>query len=187
EISGQVRDPVTGVEEVDIKVLDPEGNDIGPGSVDLDSDDYFVEIMELDDEAHPVIYAVIVEYNGAEAGWAIFQVIEGSGGGDNEITASLADATLTPGDEVVITGSIDENDVDLDEVTLIVENPDNAEIENDSVRPDSDGGFEFRFDLDDDAETGTYEIILEYIDYEDKTLTFTVSNSSNGGGSSGGN
>jgi Ca2+-binding RTX toxin-like protein len=187
EISGEVLDPMTGEEEVDIKVLDPESNDIGPGSVDLDSNDEFDVSIELHNDAHPGVYAVIVEYDGIEAGWAVFEVVEGSGGsGESEITASLADATLSPGDEVVITGSIDETDVDLDEVTLIVEDPDNAEIENDSVRPDTYGGFEFRFDQDDDAETGTYEIVLEYVGYDDKTLTFTVSTSSNGGRSSDG-
>jgi len=187
EISGEVLDPVTGEEEVDIKVLDPEGNDIGPGSSDLDSDDTFEETIELDNDAHAGVYAVIVEYNGNEEGWVVFEVIEGSSGGSSEFTASLSDATLSPGDPVVITGSINENDVDVDEVILTVKDPDNAEIENDSVRPDNDGGFEFRFDLDDDADIGTYKATLEYIDYADKTLTFTVSTSSSGGsGGSGG-
>jgi plastocyanin len=186
EISGEVLDPVTGEEEVDIIVLDPEGNDIGPGSVDLDSDDDFEGTVELDNNAHAGIYAVIVEYDGNEAGWFIFEVEEGSGSDSSEITALLADASLSPGDEVVITGSINENDIDIDEVILTVEDPDNAEIENDSVRPDNAGGFEFRFDLDDNADIGTYIVTLQYVDYDDKTLAFTVSKSSSGGGSSGG-
>jgi predicted secreted protein with PEFG-CTERM motif len=188
EISGEVLDPETGEEEVDIKVLDPEGNDIGPGPSDLDSSDEFNETIELDSDAHAGIYAVIVEYNGNEAGWFIFEVTEGSGGsGDSEITASLTDATLSPGDEVVITGSINEDDVDLAQVILTVEDPDNAEIENDSVSPENNGDFEFSFTLDDEAETGTYEVLLEYEGYDDKTLTFTVSTGSSGGsGGSGG-
>jgi predicted secreted protein with PEFG-CTERM motif len=185
KISGEVLDPITGEEEVDIKVLDPEGNDIGPGSVNLDSSDEFDETVELDNDAHVGVYAVIVEYNGNEEGWFVFEVAEGSG--SSEFTASLSDTTLSPGDPVVITGSINENDVDIDEVILTVKDPGNAEIENDSVRPDNDGGFEFRFDLDDDADTGTYKVTLEYIDYADKTLTFSVSTSSSGGsGGSGG-
>src|SRR6185503_6171718 len=91
KISGEVLDPETGEEEVDIKVLDPEGNDIGPGTVNLDSSDEFDETVELDNDAHAGVYAVIVEYNGDEAGWFIFEVVEGSG--SSEFTASLSDAT----------------------------------------------------------------------------------------------
>jgi plastocyanin len=179
EITGVVDDPITGVDTVEIRVLTPEGDDIGPGSVNLDGDDEFEETVNLDFIARLGIYAIIVEYDGAEAGWAIFEV-EGSRS-SAEMTASLADSTLNPGDEVAITGSIDEDDVDVDEVLLTVEDPDGMEILNDGVRPDPDGNFEFEFDLDADAETGTYEITLQYADYDDKTLAFTVSHFSSDG------
>jgi hypothetical protein len=189
DISGEVTDPTLGEDEVQIRVLDPEGNDIGPsGAVDIDTNDEFEETIELDNDAHPGVYAVIVEYDNEDAGWFIFEVIEDSG--SSVITATVTDTTLAPGDEVEITGSIDEDDVEVgEEVILTVEDPDGdaLDLTGDSEEPNSDGEFEFTFDLDDDAETGVYDVTLEYTGYDDKALTFTVSTTSGGGsGGSGG-
>jgi Ca2+-binding RTX toxin-like protein len=182
EITGEVEDPFPGVDEVEIIVLDPFDDDIGPGSVDLDSDNMFEHSLQLDFDAHTGTYGGIVEYDGAEAGWFIFEVVEGSGNGGSDIIASLEDSTLSPGDEVEITGSISEDDVDIgEEVLLTVEDPDDNTILVDSVEPGSEGTFEYTFDLDVDAEIGTYTVRLEYFSYDDKTLTFTVSTGGGGG------
>jgi hypothetical protein len=177
EITGEVIDPVTGEEEVDIMVLDPEGNDIGPGTIDIESSDEFEETVQLDSDAHAGVYAVIVEYDGDEAGWAIFEVEVDGNSGNSLITASLADTTVAPGDDVEITGSIDEDDVEVgEEVFLVVEGPDGDEIDvlEDSVEPEIGGDFDFSFALDNDADTGTYIVILSYVGHDDKELIFTV-------------
>jgi predicted secreted protein with PEFG-CTERM motif len=190
EITGEIEDPDPGVDEVTIRVLDPEGDDLGD-DIEHDNGDFSLDV-ELDDSAHAGVYAIMVEYDGDEVGWAIFEVEDGSGGGggSGEIAATITDATLAPGDEVEITGSIDEDDVEVgEEVFLVVEDPDGDElnISNDSVDPDSNGDFDFTFELDDDAELGTYDVTLSYMDFDDETLTFTVSTSSSGGsGGSGG-
>jgi hypothetical protein len=188
EIIGEVNDPELGEDEVIIIVLDPEGNDIGPGDTNMDSDGSFDFDLDLDNDAHPGTYGIIVEYVDEEVGWNIFEVVEESSSGDNEITASLEDSTLEPGDEVVISGSIDEDDVDLsEEVFLEIEDPDDAIIESDSKDPDPDTGeFEFTYTLEDDAELGTYTVTLQYFNYDDKTLTFTVSTDGGSGGSGSG-
>jgi predicted secreted protein with PEFG-CTERM motif len=193
-IDGNVGDDIfdSGINEVEITIIGPDGDDaLASENVDVDNNGDFEydDFSVPDNEDAHGWYAIIVEYDNEEQGWAIFEVEEESGGsGDNEIIASFTDATLSPGDEVVITGSVNENDLGDQEVILAVEDPGNDEIENDSVRPDTDdGSFEFRFDLDEEAETGIYEVTLQYEGYDDKTLTFSVSTSSSGGsGGSGG-
>jgi predicted secreted protein with PEFG-CTERM motif len=191
EITGTVEDPQTGVDEVELTVEDPHGDAIvDEESEDVDNDEEFSHDFDLDDDAPTGRYAVKVVYDGNEAGWFIFEVEEGSGSGTSVITATVTDTTLAPGDEVEITGSIDEDDVEVgEEVILTVEDPDGdvLDLTGDSEEPNSDGEFEFTFDLDDDAETGVYDVTLEYTGYDDKALTFTVSTTSGGGsGGSGG-
>jgi hypothetical protein len=184
EIVGEVEDPETGIDEVSIAVLTPEGEDLGDDDIELDSDEFSLEV-DLDSSAHAGVYAVIVEYDDEEVGWAIFEVEEGGGsGGSGDITATITDTTLAPGDEVEITGSIDEDDLELGiEVILAVEGPDGDEIDEygDVVEPESNGEFEFNFDLETDADTGSYAVTLSYELLDDKELAFTVSSSSGGG------
>jgi hypothetical protein len=185
EIVGEVLDPVTGEEEVEIMVLDPEGNDIGPGTTDLDNTDEFEDEITLDDDAVPGVYAVIVEYDGVEVGYAIFEVDDDAGSGSSgDITASMTDTTLAPGNEVEIVGSIDEDDLEGGaEVILVVEDPSGDAVDDygDAVEPDLDGEFAFSFDLESDADTGIYTVVLSYEVLDDKELTFTVSTQSGGG------
>jgi hypothetical protein len=167
----------SGVDEVEITVLDPTGDDIVSGEETvIDSNGDFEYELELDDGGEAQgRYAVIVSYDGAELGWTIYQV-ESTSGGANEITAALEDSTLSPGDEVVIVGSIEETDVEPgEELVLEVFDPNDVVIFEDFVEPDADGFFSFAFDLEDDAESGMYELTLQYAGYEDKSLTFTVS------------
>jgi predicted secreted protein with PEFG-CTERM motif len=191
QITGTVTDPELGEEDVEIILMDPHGDSvIDEETAEIDGDGDFDYEYDLDDEAETGRYALKIVYNGEEGGWLTLEVEEGSGsssGGD--ITASITDATVAPGDEVEITGQIDEGDIEGGaEVILVVEDPDGDEIAafEDSVEPDSDtGDFDFTFELDDDADTGTYTVILSYEQLDDRELTFTVSTSS-GGGSSGG-
>jgi uncharacterized protein YfaS (alpha-2-macroglobulin family) len=194
-IDGTVEDEIleAAVDEVEITVIGPDGDEV------LDSEDVPVESngdfeyddlqIEDSDDAHG-LYAIIVSYDNEERGWLVFEVVEdGGGSGSGEITATVSPTSADPGDTVTISGSIDEDDVEVGEsVFLTVEDPDGAEIvNNEDVDPDADDGtFEFEFDLENDAETGTYEATLSYMDFDDKVLTFTVTTSSSGGGSSGG-
>jgi predicted secreted protein with PEFG-CTERM motif len=188
EISGEV-DPAAGENEVEITIQDPEGNDDLSTDIELDGDEYSDEV-DLDDDAVHGKYAVTAIYDDEE-GYAIFEVEEDSGGsGSGDITATVTDTTVAPGDEVEITGNIDEGDIEGGaEVILRVEDPEDDLITelNDSVEPDSDtGDFDFSFELDEDADTGVYTVILSYEELDDKELTFTVSTSTGGGSSGGG-
>ena len=187
EISGSNIDVTTGEDEVDITIEDPEGDDGFSTDTELDGDEYSAEV-DLDDAVHGK-YAVTVTYDDEE-GYAVFEVDDGgSSSGSGDITASITDSTLAPGEEVRITGSIDEDDIEGNsEVILVVEDPDGDEVSayEDSVEPDTNGDFDFNFDLEDDADIGIYTIVLSYELLDDKELTFTVSTSSGGSGGSGG-
>jgi hypothetical protein len=179
EIVGEVHDTTLGEDEVEISVLGPDGSDIGPGDIELD-DGEFAEEFDLDDDTFPGIYAVIVEYDGEESGWSIFAVEDDVDSG--EFAIQLDSIAYRAGDEVSITGSIDEDDVELgEEVYISVIDPDGNTIIDDSTEPTFDGSFEFAFDLDDDAVSGTYLLIASYVVYDDKHIAFTVTSSSGGG------
>ncbi len=190
-IEGNVDDEIldSAIEEVEITVIDPNGDEVLTSvNVDVDNNgdfDYNDLQIENEDNAHGR-YAIIVEYDDNEEGWYIFEVDEG-GSSSNVITATLSESSYNPGDEVVINGEIDEDDVDQGvEVFLTVDDDDGTQIVDDEVEPDPDGSFEFSFDLDDDADLGTYDVTLSYTGLDDKELTFTVTSSSGGGSGGGG-
>jgi plastocyanin len=174
EIAGEVEDLIVGYDDVRIIVLDPVGEDWGPGSVSLD-DIEFQETIEIEGD-YEGVYALIVEYAGEESGWFLFDV-EGDGNvDDGEIIAHLSRPSYTPGVDVTIFGSIDADDVEVgEEVFASIIGPDAKEVFADSTEPDSDGGFTFTFDLDDDADIGLYKVILSYAVYDDKEIAFVVS------------
>ena len=190
-ISGTVDEDIidSEVDEVEITVLDPNNDEVLESEdVEIDnSGDFEFDALELSDEddAHGM-YAILVSYDDDELGWNLFEVTEGGSSSGSDITAVLEDATLSPGDEVVITGSIEETDVDPgEEMNLDVEDDNGDPVHDDSVEPENDGFFRFEFELEDDAESGIYTITLTYAGLDDKTLTFTVSSSTNGGSSGG--
>jgi len=193
EIFGEVNDPQLDVEEVEITVFDPTGDsvsDMDEEQVDLDGADFDTDFdLDDNDDAHG-IYAVLVTYNNDddEEGYVIFEVEEDGGSGGSTITASLSKTSYRQGEEVRITGEVDEVEPG-DDVVLVVEDPDGDEIDisDDAVEPESDGSFEFEFTLDDDAKTGAYEATLRYIQAgNDKVLLFSVTTSTSGGGGSSG-
>jgi hypothetical protein len=187
EISGEVTNPVLGENDVEIIVLDHEGNDIGPGTVDIDNNNEFEETLELDNDAHAGTYAIIVEYDGDEAGWFVFEVTEDSGSSsDDPITVELSKTSYKQGEEVVISGTVEEVEVG-EEVFITVEDEDGEEVFSESDDPASNGDYEFSFDLEDDSPTGIYTVLAEYMsDEAEETFSVTSSTSSGGGGSGSG-
>ncbi len=185
EIIGEVKNTELGEDTVEITVRDPTGDD-KVDDADLDNNDEFSYDYDIanDDDVHGR-YAVTVSYNNDDndEGYAIFEVEEGSGSSGSTITASLSKTSYKQGEEVRITGEVEDIEGN-DDVVLVVKDPDDDEIFNDSMEPESDKSFEFEFALDDDAKTGTYEATLSYIqDGNEKVLLFSVSTTTSGGGS----
>ena len=187
-IEGNVDEDIldSDVDEVEITILDPNGVEVLDGEeADLSGDgDFSYDDFQIDDDDDAQgIYAIIVSYDGNDEGFFIFEVEGDDGGnGDSEISAEFSKSSYRPGDEVIILGSISDDNVEVgEEVFLTVEDPDGAQIEADSAQTNNDGEFEFQFDLDDDADLGTYEATLQYVGYDDKSVTFTVSSSAGGG------
>jgi len=183
ELTGEVVDTEPGVNEVEITVIDPAGEKlVNSADVDLDNNDEFEYDFDLDDELHGR-YAIIIEYDNIESGFFVIEVEEES---IDPITASLSKTTYKPGDTVTVTGDVGGVEPG-DDVFIEVKDPDGATIFDDDKAPESDGAFEFEFDLEDDAETGEYTITIYYIQEDnDKVLEFTVSTSTSGGGSGSG-
>ncbi|MGI0015198.1 MAG: hypothetical protein ACREBU_17425, partial [Nitrososphaera sp.] len=182
EVVGTVEDVVLGVDEVEVTVLDPNHEDIVDEElVGLDADEFQFE-FELSDGLVGR-YAIIVTYDNSEQGEAIIEVEEDGGGGSEEfVSAELSKTSYEQGEQVIVTGEIAEDDVDVVEVFVTVDDPSGDEIFDDSVLPESDGSFEFNFDLDDDALTGVYEVTLSYEGYVDEVLAFSVTTGTGSGG-----
>jgi plastocyanin len=178
EIVGEVADVEPGVEEVEITVIDPTGEQfVTSADVELDNSDEFEYDFDLDDEFHGR-YAIIIEYDNVESGFLVFEVEQD--GGSSSITASLSRTSYLQGDRVEITGEVEEIEPG-DDVVITVEDPDGAEIYDDAAEPGPDRSFAFSFDLDEDAETGTYEVAITYISSQNqKVLAFSVSSNNSG-------
>jgi uncharacterized protein YfaS (alpha-2-macroglobulin family) len=181
-ISGNNLDPDPAEADVVITIEDPEGDDDLSDDVELDGDEYSLDV-ELDDADHGK-YAVTVEYNGDE-GYAVFEVEEdGGSSSDDPITVEFSKTSYRQGDEVIISGEIENPDPTV-EVFVTVQDSDDNEIFDDSEDPTNDGSYQFEFDLESDAELGTYTVTVEY-DGDEIDDTFTVTSSSTSGGGTGG-
>jgi plastocyanin len=175
---GEVHDLQIGEEEVEIIILDPAGEEVVE-EAELDDEEFEIDI-DLDD-APPGRYAVIAIYDGEESGFTLFEVDE-DGDIDSPITVVLSKSSYRLGEEVIIGGSVDEIEVGA-EVIVTVEDPNGDELFSDSIEPANSGEFEVEFDLDDDAETGVYIVLVEYLGNDIEEILTVTSSSGSGGGS----
>ncbi len=174
-IEGEVQDVALGVDEVEITVIDPSGDEI------LSSQDAQLDIAEfgfefdLNDDLLGR-YAIIVEYDGEDGGFFIFEVEENGGGGSSDfVSAELSKTSFEQGEKVEVSGEVDEDDVEVGvEVFVTVDDPDGNEIFDDSAQPEPDGYFDFNFELEDDGPAGEYKVTLSYEGYDDRVLVFEV-------------
>ncbi len=174
EISGFVQDPELGEDEIDIEVIGPNNKRVYDNTVDLDGDEFSDDDFDLDDDADPGRYAVIVSYAGHEA-VAIFEV-EGEGSGNGgQITVKTDKATYEAGDIVEMAGKVDVVSGE-DKVSIEVIGPDNKDIVDDEVDVENDGSFSFGFELENNAVEGEYRIIVTY-NNDDVEIFFEVEGS----------
>lgn len=172
EISGSVPDPSSET-EVDITIYDPDGIKLDDDTVELDNDDEFTyDNYDLEDNADHGRYSVKAEYDNQET-WAVFEVEEDSS--SDPIIADTNKNTYEPGETVELTGEVNKIS-GVNDVQITVEDPDNVEIIDDEATVSSSGDFNYKFDLDDNADEGTYTITITY-DEDDKEVTFTVDES----------
>ncbi|MCI0563919.1 MAG: hypothetical protein MN733_36050, partial [Nitrososphaera sp.] len=178
EISGRVENPETGEDQVEITVVDPEGDTLSYADeerADVNSDDEFSFDLDLESDAIHGRYAVTVVYDSTDEGYIVFDVEEGS-----PITAEVAESSYEPGDTVVVSGEV--ADVEQgEEVFIVVEYEDGQDVFDDSKEPTTSGSFEFEFSLEDDAQEGEYTVTIDYMT-DDLELTFDVSEDGSSGG-----
>ena len=197
-ISGDVDNQDAAEEDVVITVLDPtnaELADVDQEPVPLDGDEFTFD-FDLENDAPHGRYAVIVEYDvDDQIGFALFEIEddEDTGGsnsnqGDSadngQISAEVEAATYEPGDEVEITGEINDLVSGVDVVEYVVEDQDGNEVESNDADVETNGDFTIRFDLANDADEGDYIITITYDDEDDLELEFTVEGSGTSGGGS---
>lgn len=198
-ITGQVDHDDAAEDTVNIKVFDPTDLEIQDEDVPLDNED-FDFTFDLDNDAPHGRYAVKVTYNIDDQEGAILFEIEDEDAGsstdftgdtdtDGDLTAQIEKDIYEPGDPVLLEGSIDGYDsADNDELAIEVQDPDDVEVSgygDTDATVQSDGDFEYNFDLDDNADGGTYTVILTYA-IDEIRLTFDVEGDSGGSGGSGG-
>ncbi len=185
-IEGEVEDLDLNVDEVEITVIGPDGDEIlDQEQVQLDNDGAFSFEFDLDDELFGR-FAIIVEYDGEAAGFFIFEVEVDGGNSSDVITATLSKTSFAQGDSVDVFGEIADDELEQgEEVFITVEDPDGEEIFEDSQEPTIDGSFDFDFTLEDDAPMGQYEVTLSYFAPDNnKVLAFSVTTGSTNGGTS---
>lgn len=210
-ISGQVENQDDSEENVVITVLGPDNEPLdgadeeevalGEGSgVD---DDEFEFSFDLDEDAPHGRYAVIVTYDvDDQEGSTLFEIEDpeadsGGSGGSNggfsgdedsngDLSAQIEQDSYEPGDTVAIQGEINDYDEDDNiDLEVVVEDPDGEEVDDygdSSANVKSSGDFEYEFDLDEDADEGTYTVFITYGN-DEIAMEFEVGE---GGGDDGG-
>lgn len=180
QIAGEIADVNDEEDQYEITIKDPDNDEVeNSDDEDLDNDEFSFN-FDLDNDAVHGRYAVIVDYDG-DKGYAVFEVEDDGGSSSGDAIEVTTDKTkYSAGDTVTISGTVE--DVDDDTIAIEVRDPSNVRIVNDDADVENNGDFEFEFDLDDDAEDGTYEVTVSYGN-DDATTDFTVGAAS--GGSSG--
>ncbi|HXG06753.1 MAG TPA: PEFG-CTERM sorting domain-containing protein [Nitrososphaera sp.] len=185
---GTISDVVDN-EEVSIAIKRPNGNTATSTVAEPDEDDgYFDYVYNIPNNAEDGVWTVEAGYDGDE-GFTYFLV-------DDEEDAIIVelnnpDGLYEAGDEVEITGQVEDVDNAEPEVLITVLDPTNDEIfDEEPVELDGDE-FNFSFDLDDDAPHGRYAVIVTYdANDQEGSVIFEIEDedegSSGGSGASGG-
>jgi hypothetical protein len=189
---------VTVMDPTNDKIVDQEDSLLGEGSL---ASDEFKYSFNLDDHAGAGRYAVIVTYDvDNQAGSNLFEIPAEDNGGsssnfsgdtdtDGDVSAQVEKDSYDAGDNVAIEGSIDSYDSsDNEDLAIVIENPNGDKVtaySDSSATVKSNGDFNYDFDLEDNADAGTYTVTLSYINDEAK-MTFDVKDSSSTGGSGSG-
>ena len=202
-ITGQVDNKDSSEDSVVITVMDPTNDNIvdqedsllGEGSLASDEFEYS---FTLDDQAAAGRYAVIVTYDvDNQVGSNLFEIpaedsgssdFSGDSDTDGDLTAKIEKDSYSAGNNVAIEGSIDGyNSGDNEDLAIIVKNPDGDKVtaySDSSATVKSSGDFAYDFDLEDDADAGTYTVSISYIS-DEVQMTFDVKGTSSSGSSSG--
>ena len=186
-IEGTIDDVDPDVDSVEITVRDePQGSTQDSATPDLGSSDNFDMVFDVTGSDDDGVYEVEVEYD-TESAFSYFIV-------DNDedlVTVVLGDTVYAAGDEVEISGRVDDVVSGEPDVEITVFDPNNDDIVNQDTAELGDGSlssdeFEYTFDLDDGADHGRYAVIVSY-DNEDQQgfALFEIEDDDTGGGTSG--
>lgn len=152
-------DDIIDNEEVIIRVAEPGDSGSEVESDEPNSSGNFNYNFDVPNSPEEGVYTVEAEYDG-ESAYTYFKV----DGEEDTIFVALDndDSIYEPGDDVLITGQVDEDDNGEPDVVITVLDPTNDEIvDEEEVELDGDE-FEYEFTLDNDAPHGRYAVIVTY-------------------------
>jgi uncharacterized protein YfaS (alpha-2-macroglobulin family) len=167
-ITGAVADVSEEIDEVSIKVMSPDGTEIDAATVPVDEDDgSFDYLHSISDNPDEGVYTVWARYGDWQEYSYFIVDVE-----DDTVVVELDNHEYEPGDEVTITGTIDNPIEGEEDIQVTVLDPNN-DILLELIPIDGDE-FEYSFDLDDDAELGRYAVIVDYAGGQSGAALFDV-------------
>jgi hypothetical protein len=187
-IAGNI-DQLEAGQDVTLKFKDPTGSTKKTQDVTPDEDDgYFDYSYDIPSTGKDGVWTVETEYNN-EKMYTYF-IVDGE---DDTIIVELDsnDGIYEAGDEVTISGQVDNPDGSEPNVVITVLDPTNDEIVNQDEAELGDGSldadeFEYSFDLENDASHGRYAVKVTYdIDDQEGSTLFEILDSGSGSDFSG--
>jgi predicted secreted protein with PEFG-CTERM motif len=161
-ISGSIDEVEDDEDTVTIKIKSPTGATIKTLTSTLDDDGNFDDSYSISGTAADGVYAIEVDYNGEKV-YSFFVVDE-----DSKIIVETDETSYQGGDEITVSGQVDDVVDGEDDVQITIIDANNVKILNEEDVTLGDGGvdddeFEFTFDdLDSDADHGRYAVIVSY-------------------------
>lgn len=177
-------DDVQEDEDVTIRILEPNGSEEEEQDVTPDEDDgYFDFPYNIPSNAAGGIWTVEVTYDGEQT-YSYFMVeYDEDDVAVIDVELDSTDGIYQGGDEVAITGTVDDVDNDEEFVRVIVLDPDNEELVDDDEVELGAGSldedqFEFEFDLDDAH--GRYAVLVTYANDQEGAAVLEIEDDDEG-------
>lgn len=175
-ISGTIEDVNADEDQVNITVEEPDGTD-SDENVDLETNGDFSFVYEISNSADDGVFTVEVKYDG-ESVFSYFLVDEDT----DPVIAETDDPSYDAGDDVQITGNVEDTVSSVDVVEITIKAPNGVTIVNSHDEDlDSQDDYEYTYGLDNDADHGRYAVIVTYDDNDEGSAIFEVNDASSGG------
>ena len=184
-ISGSIDQLDDNEDQATIKIRKPTGSLDKTESVDVNSHGNFDMVYSLSNSAADGVYSIEVDYSGDKV--YTFFIVDQE---DDTITVETNDQSYQGGDDITVTGTVENVDTGVDSVVVTITDPNDDDIlDSQDVTLGEGSGVddnEFKYvfrDLDSDADPGRYAVKVTY-DSDDQEGSTLFEVEDNGGSSS---